>query len=71
MFLRYRHLAISLKRIDCWKQCLHYERYLLKRENCKCRIQFVENCRSAVIPKFLNFRIPNNGCFEPTAVHNF
>ena len=35
-------------------------------------IQFVENCESAdVFPKFLNFRIPNNGCFEPTVVHNF
>ena len=61
MFLPYRLLGISLKRIDCWKQYLHYERSLLKRENSKY----------LVIPKFLNFRIPNNGCFEPTAVHNF
>ena len=45
---------------------------MLKRKNCKCHIQFVENCRSAdVIPKFLNFRIPNSGSFEPTAMQNF
>ena len=72
MFLPYRFLAISLKRTQCWKPYLDYERSLMKRENCKCRIQFIENCRSTdVIPKFLKFRIPNNGCSEPTAVHNF
>ena len=60
------------KRIERWKQYSHYERSLLKRENFKCRIQFLENCRSAdVSPKFLNFRNPNNGCFKSTAVHNF
>ena len=64
-------MAITLKWKDCWKQYLHHERSLLKRENCKCRIKFLENCRSAdLIPKFLNFRISNNGCFEPTTIHN-
>ena len=24
-----------------------------------------------IIPRFLKFRIPENGCFEPTVVHNF
>ena len=51
---------------------LDYERSLMKCENCKCCIQFIENFRSAdVIPKFLKFRIPNNGCFQRTAIHNF
>ena len=72
MFPTYYLFAISLKHLGYWKQYLHYRRSLLKRGNCKCYIQFVENYRSAdVIRKFLKFRIPNNGCFEPTAVHNF
>ena len=72
MFLPYHLLAISLKRTECWKPYLDYERSLMKHENCKCCIQFIGSCRSTdVIPKFLKFRIPNNGCFEPTAVHNF
>ena len=51
---------------------LDYERSLMKPENCKCCIQFIENFLSAdVIPKFLKFRIPNNGCFQPTTIHNF
>ena len=24
-----------------------------------------------IIPRFLKFRVPENGCFEPTVVHNF
>ena len=71
MLVPYRLLAISLKRTECWEPYLDYEKSLMKRENCKCRIQFIENCRSAdVIPKFLKFTIPNNGGSEPTAVHN-
>ena len=72
MFPTYYLFAISLKQVGFWQQYLHYRRSLLKRGNCNCYIQFVENYRSAdVIRKFLKFRIPNNGCFEPTAVHNF
>ena len=72
MFPTYYLFAISLKQVGYWKQYLHYRRSLLKRGNCKCCIQFVENYRSGdVIRKFLKFRIPNNGSFEPTAVDNF
>ena len=43
-----------------------------KRERSLCRIDFLEKCWQAdIIPKFLKFRVPNNGCFEPTTVHNF
>ena len=72
IILPYRLLAISLKRSDIWKQFLDYQRALQKRENCIERTHFLEQCRNAdIIPRFLKFRIPNNGCFEPTVVHRF
>ena len=72
MFLPLRLLALSLLRLECWKYYLDYERSLLKLVNCTCRIQFIEQCIQAdIIPRFLKFRIPENGCFEPIVVHNF
>ena len=72
MFLPYRLLAIVLQRTECWKSFLEYDRILQKRERTLCRIDFLEKCWQAdIIPKFLKFRVPNNGCFEPTTVHNF
>ena len=72
MFLPGRLLALSLQRSDCWKKYLDYVRSLEKYVNCCCRIKFIENCSQAdIIPRFLKFRIPENGCFEPTVVHNF
>ena len=72
MFLIYRLMALSLQRSDCWKQYLEYDRSLIKLENCSQRIEFIEQCQNAdIIPRFLKFRIPKNGCFEPTVVHNF
>ena len=36
------------------------------------RKRFLENClRNDVLPSFLKFRVPENGCFERTLVHNF
>ena len=36
------------------------------------RIKFLENCnRAEMIPSFLKFRIPNNGCFDGKSVHEF
>ena len=72
MFLPFRLLAISLKITECWKVFLDYERSLKKLANCMCRITLLEQCYQAdIIPKFLKFRIPENGCFEPTVVHRF
>ena len=72
MFLPFRLLALSLKRSECWKEYVGYERTLKKLVNCECRINFIEQCYQAdIIPRFLKFRIPENGCFEPTIVHNF
>ena len=72
MFLPYHLLTKELQRKDCWKQYLDYERSLIKREINKCRIDFLEkSIQTNIIPAFLKFRVPNNGCFEPTVVHNF
>jgi hypothetical protein len=72
MLLPRRLLAIRLKRRNCWKHVPKYFRLLTKRENNMQRINFIVKCRAAdITPRFLRFRIPDNGCFEPTVVHNF
>ena len=72
MFLSYRLQAKSLKSVDRWKQFLDYRKALIKQENNFLRITFIEKCKQAdIIPRFLKFCIPNNGCFEQTVVHNF
>ena len=49
-----------------------YLNHLTKQLNCRQRIRFLTSClKNDLIPKFLNFRVPNNGCFEATTVHNF
>ena len=54
------------------KLFLNYQRARIKQVNNLLRIEFIENCRQAdIIPRFLRFRIPNNGCFEPSVVLNF
>ena len=36
------------------------------------RIKFLDKCKRAdLIPKFLKFRIPTNGCFDDKSVHDF
>jgi len=36
------------------------------------RVKFLDNCKRAdLIPKFLKFRIPNNGFFDDKNVHDF
>ena len=72
MFLPFRLLALELKQTGCWKEYLHYEKYLGKSEKNSLRIKFLENCKRAdLIPKFLKFRIPNNGSFDEKSVHEF
>ena len=72
MFLPQKLLKKELQRNQCFKTYLQYQKSLNKLDNCLLRISFLEKCRDAdIIPKFLNFRIPTNGCFEDTAVHNF
>ena len=72
MFLAARLLALELKRSGCFKQFLQYQKTICKVEIGNLRVKFFENCKKAdIIPKFLKFRIPNNGCFEEKTVHEF
>ena len=72
MYLPHRLLAKSLKSVDKWKQYLDYRKALIKQENNFLRKSFVKKCKQTdIIPRFLKFRIPNNGCFEQIVVHNF
>ena len=72
MFLPRRLLAIELQRRHGWKYFLNYKKLMEKTVKCDQRIVFLQNCKKAdIIPKFLKFRIPNNGCFDDNAVHKF
>ena len=72
MFLPFRLLAKSLKSLNGWKKFLDYRKALINQEKNLRRVSFLEQCSEAdIIPRFLKFRIPDNGCFEPTVVHNF
>ena len=72
MFLPHRLLALELQRSNCWHDYLHYQRILEKVNSNRLRIQFLENCKqSGIIPRFLKFRIPNNGCFNDKSVYDF
>ena len=72
MLLPRRLLANILKRKNVWKCFLNYENLIQKIVKCDLRTQYLQNCKKAdIIPKFLKFRIPNNGCFDDDAVHKF
>ena len=72
MILPLRLLALEFRRSSCYKEYLQYINTIIKVENNSLRIKFLDKCkRSDVIPKFLKFRIPNNGCFDEKSVHDF
>ena len=72
MFLPLRLLAKELQRHCCLTEYLKYQKHLQKVENCNQRIAFLQKCKhSDIIPSFLKFRIPNNGCFDDGSVHEF
>ena len=72
MMLPYRLLELELKRNGCWKDFLQYQKTLLKCDKNSLRIKFLDKCKRAdIIPKFLKFRIPTNGCFDEKSVHEF
>ena len=72
MFLPFRLFKKELQRVDCFREYLNYVKSLKKHDNCALRISFLEQCRdSEITPKFLKFRIPNNGVFDDSSVHNF
>ena len=72
IFLPLRLLAKELQWDYCWKQYLQYTKALYKIDNNNLRIKFLERCKRAeIIPKFLKFRVPNNGCFDEESIHTF
>ena len=72
VLLPYKYLTNKLKSNNCFNHYIKYERHICKVENNVLRIKFLENCKKAdLIPKFLKFRIPNNGCFDDETVHQF
>ena len=72
MFLPYRLLAQEFKRNGCWTAFVQYQRTSCKYEVCNQRIDFLTKCKqSEIIPKFLKFRIPNNGCFDEKSIQEF
>ena len=72
MILPYRLLAKELVHQNCWIEFIRYQRLQEKIHNNRHRIKFLKQCLdSELIPCFLRFRIPNNGCFEHTTVRNF
>ena len=51
---------------------MRYQRSLRNHIHNKYRVDFLHSClRNDLTPRFLKFRIPSDGCFEPTIVHNF
>ena len=72
MILPKRLLAIALKRHGVEQLYNAYQNSLLKRVNCRLRITYINKCLQAdIIPRFLKFRVPENGCFDPQMVDNF
>ena len=67
-----RLLEGILKRIDCYRIFQDYRTVRMKILKVQKRIKFLAKCFSyRLIPNFLRFKIPNNGAFAETAVHNF
>ena len=72
MILPYRLLSIELSRNDCLNAFLQYEKSLVKIEKNSQRVKFLTACFKAdIIPRFLKFRIPNNGTFDQKSVFEF
>ena len=72
MFLNETELHSELRRSACYKDYLNYQNVIEKYDKCVERLNFITKCRdSDIIPKFLLFRVPNNGCFDDQSVHNF
>ena len=61
-----------LRRSESLAIVRRYFNTVLKAQNNRMRIGFLTKClENDLIPKFLMFRVPNNGCFESKTVHNF
>ena len=72
MFIPFRLVSLELQRSGSWKVVRQYRKSLEKHQKNFLRIDFLEKCKhSDLIPRFLKFRIPTNGCFDDKAVRDF
>ena len=72
MFLPRRLLKKTLGSIECLSVFNQYCRKRRKLISAQLRGIFLQRClNNQLIPRFLNFGIPENGCFEETIVRNF
>ena len=72
MLLPYRLLSSELSQNDCLISYLQYRKSLEKVEKNLQRAKFLSSCYNAdIIPRFLRFRIPNNGTFDQKSVFEF
>ena len=72
MLLPYRLLTCELARNDCTNIVMQYRKALEKQEKNCLRVKFLSSCLKAdVVPRFLKFRIPNNGTFDNKSVLEF
>ena len=72
MYYPFGLLKKRLEEQNLWGNYTAYTRKLFKISAARLRIRFLNQClQNDVIPRFLKFRIPDNGCFESTIVHNF
>ena len=61
-----------LEKRDALSFFAKYQRSVQKLSFCCHRIKFLSTClKNDIISKFLRFKMPANGCFESTVVHNF
>ena len=67
-----RFLYWELARRDVLKQYRAYEKKYIQLQLSIQRIRFLESCVSLrLIPRFLKFRVPANGCFNESTVLSF
>ena len=72
MLLPFKLFRKETQRHSCFKDYMNYVMCIDKLDKCNLRIAFLERCRdSNIIPKFLSFRIPQNGCFDNNSVEKF
>ena len=71
MFLPNKLFMLELQRNVCLKTFMKYRSSFRKFVNHNLRKRFLENCDKAdIVPIFLKFRIPNNGCFDDRYVRD-
>ena len=72
VLLPFKFFKYALDKNDLFIRYKKYEKSLCKVLINRLRTKFLLNCKkSDIVPKFLRFRIPQNGCFNEKSVHDF